>query len=104
MKTIVAIASQMKQDLGEAIAAEQIYSPAASDNDLMRCFEIGLAAPAFDFVRHMLLFAEVMALMRLWDDNTEQVHSILTLADRLSDDDLVTKLVERERNALQDIR
>jgi len=52
----------------------------------------------------MLLFTEVMALMRLWDDNTEQVHSILTLADRLSDDDLVTKLVERERNALQDIR
>jgi hypothetical protein len=69
----------------------------------MKCFEAGLAPPAFEFLRHMLLLSEVLALMRLWDD-TDGVHSIPALANRLSGAALIAKLVERERHLQEDIR
>lgn len=94
MHTIVAIAEQMKQDITIAIAADQMFRPAASDNKLIKCFDnVGLAATAFYFLRHMLLSSQVMALMRLWDDDDSgKVHSISALVNQLSDDALVGKV------------
>ena len=96
MKKSIAIAEQLKSDLTIVIALEQLFTPATSDHGLMRCFEAGWAAPAFDFLRHQLLLCEVMALSRLWDDNTGRVraYSIPALAERMSDPDTVAELVE----------
>jgi hypothetical protein len=98
MQKILDVAERVKKDLTMVIAARQVFRPAASDNELIRCFNIGYASDAFNLVRHSLLFFQVMALMRLWD-NRRDVHSILTLARLLSDGKLVAKLVERERQA-----
>ena len=73
MHEIIALAERLKSDVTIAIAVEQLFSPAASDKQLMQSFEIGWAAPAFDFLRHQLLLSEVMALSRLWDDNTARI-------------------------------
>jgi PadR family transcriptional regulator PadR len=104
MRKILAVAERMKTDLVTAIAAEQVFRPAASDNQLIGCFNVGYAADAFNLVRHSLLFQQAMALMRLWDDTGKDVHSILTLEDLLSVAGLVAKLVERDRQATHDIR
>lgn len=100
---VIAFAQRMKQDLVMAIAAEQVFRPAASDNELIECFNIGFAGDAFNLVRHSLLFFQAMALMRLWDD-TRGVHSIPRLARLLRDGQLVAKLVARERQATHDTR
>jgi hypothetical protein len=104
MQKILDVAERIKQDLVKAIATEQVLRPAASDNELIGCFNIGFAGDAFDLVRHSILFFQVMALTRLWDDTEHDVRSILTLAGLLSDAGLVAKLVERERQATHDIR
>jgi hypothetical protein len=93
----------MKQDLTMAIAPEQVFRPAASDNELIKCFNIAFAGDAFNLVRHSLLFFQVMALMRLWDVRRD-VHSIPRLAHLLRDTGLVAKLVARERQATHDTR
>jgi hypothetical protein len=103
MQTIVAVAERMEQDLTMAIAAEQVFRPAASDNELIECFNIGFAGDAFNLVRHALLFYQAMALMRLWDARKD-VHSIPRLARLLSDAQQVAKLVARERQATHDTR
>jgi hypothetical protein len=84
-----ALGWQMKQELAAAIASDQVFRPAASDTELIECFKVGYAADAFNVVRNSLLFLQVMALMRLWDDIGKDVHSILTLDDLLSKSDLV---------------
>ena len=53
--------------------------PAAYDDQVIDCFNVGQAGDAFDLVRHAILLFEVMALMRLWDDTEDDVQSILTL-------------------------
>lgn len=103
MRKILVIAEKVKQDLIQAIAARQVVRAAASDTELIACFNIGQACNAFDLVRHSLLFFQLMALMRLWDTRSD-VHSIETLVRLLSDAKLVTKLVERERQALHDTK
>jgi hypothetical protein len=100
---IIDVAERMKRDLVMAIAAGHVLRPAASDNELIGCFNIGYASSAFDLMRHSLLFSQLMALMRLWD-TTKNVHSIEELVRLLSDADLVAKLVERERHASHDTR
>ena len=106
MKEIITLAEQLKSDLTIAIAAEQLFIPAASDKQLMQSFELGWAAPAFDFLRNQLLLSEVMALSRLWDDNTDRVnvYSIPALAGRLSETGVVAKMIARERQLVEDIR
>jgi hypothetical protein len=103
MQEITAAAERLKQDLIVAIAAEQIARPAASDCELIGCFNLAHASRAFDFVRHSVLFSLVMALTRLWDIRKD-VHSIPVLTRLLSDARLVTKLAERERDAPHDVR
>jgi AbiU2 len=103
MERVEAIAEQMITDLTIAIAAEQVFSPAASDVQVMKFFQRGLAGPAFDFVRHMLLLSEVMALMRLWDD-TDTVQSIPAFVSLMKDTDVVDKLAERERLLTEDTK
>jgi AbiU2 len=100
---VIAVAQRMKQDLTMAIAAEQVFRPAASDNELIQCFNIGFAGDAFNLVRHSLLFFQAMALMRLWDARKD-VHSIPRLARLFRDARPVSKLVARERQATHDIR
>jgi hypothetical protein len=103
MQNIIAVAERMKQDLTMAIAAEQVFRPAASDNELIKYFNIGFAGNAFNLVRHSLLFFQAMALMRLWDARKD-VQSIPRLAYLLRDTGLVAKLVARERQATHDTR
>jgi hypothetical protein len=98
---VTAVAESLKQNLETAIASGQVLRPAASDNELIGCFNIGYAGDAFNLVRHSLLFSQVMALMRLWD---EKNRSIPTLVRLLSKPGLVAKLVERERQASHDTR
>jgi AbiU2 len=100
---VIAVAERIKQNLVTAIAAGQVLRPAASDTELIGCFNIGCAGDAFNLVRHSLLFSQVMALMRLWDKRKD-VHSIPTLVRLLSKPGLVAKLVERERQASHDTR
>jgi AbiU2 len=101
---VIAVAERMKQDLSMAIAAGQVVFPAAFDEELIRSFNIGHATAAFELVRHSLLFYRVMALMRLWDDTRDDVRSILRLEGLLSDASLIQQLVDRERQATQDIK
>jgi hypothetical protein len=100
---VIAVVESLKQNLETAIAAAQVLRPAASDNELIGCFNIGYAGSAFNLVRHSLLFSQVMALMRLWDERKD-VHSIPTLVRLLSKLGLVAKLVEREQQASHDTR
>lgn len=102
MQTLTALAERLKQDLIAAIAAEQIVRPAASDNELISCFNVGRAGRAFDWVRHSVLFSLVLALTRLWDTRKD-VHSIQALVRLLSDTRVVNRLVERERNATNEV-
>jgi hypothetical protein len=101
MNPIEAIAEGLLADVTIAIAAQEVFSPAASDAELMKCFQLGLAGPAFDFVRHMVFLSEVMALMRLWDSK-RVVRSICTLANKLADVCVVDRLAERERVSTED--
>jgi hypothetical protein len=64
---VVTVAERTKQDLSMAIAAERVMRPAACDEQLINCFNIGFGGRAFDLIRHSLLFFQTMALMRLWD-------------------------------------
>jgi hypothetical protein len=100
---VIAVAERIKQDLVTAIAAGEILCPAASDNELIGCFNIGYAGDAFNLVRHSLLFSQVMALTRLWDKRKD-VHSIPTLVRLLSKSGVVAKLVQRERQASHDTK
>ena len=104
MQKLVDVAERITQNLRMAIAAEQIMRPAAYDGQLIDCFNVGQAGGAFDLVRHAILYFQVMALMRLWDDTGDDVRSILTLAHLLSDGGLIAKLVDRERRATHDTR
>jgi hypothetical protein len=79
---VITVAERIKQNLVTAIAAGQVLRPAASDKDLIECFNIGYAGDAFNLVRHSLLFFQVMALMRLWDERKD-VHSIPTRSSAL---------------------
>lgn len=103
MQNLQKTAETIKQNLSSAIAAEQIVRPSASDCALIDCFNIGWAAPAFDFLRHSLMFSEVMALMRLWDDRGD-VNSLPSVASRFLDATLIEALVARERVASTDIQ
>jgi len=100
---IVKVADRMKRDLIIAIACEQVVRPAASDLELIKCFNLGQAGLAFDLVRHSLLFSQVMALMRLWDKRSD-VHSISRLISLFGDASQVEKLITRERDAKHDLR
>jgi hypothetical protein len=104
MQEILDIAERMKQDLIMAIAAEQVFRPAAANNGLIQCFNVGYASDGFNLLRHSLLFLQVMALMRLWDDTGNNVRSIIKLEGLLSDAGSVAKLVLRERQAAHDLR
>ncbi len=102
LQKILDVAESIKQNLIKAIAAEQVVRPAASDNGLIGCFNLGYASNAFELVRHSLLFDQIMALTRIWDTTTN-VHSIKELVRLFRDGNLVEKLVERERRASHDI-
>jgi hypothetical protein len=103
MQILQKSAEIIKKNLSLAIATEQIVRPAALDCSLIECFNIGWAAPAFDVLRHSLMFSEVMALMRLWDDRGD-VNSLPSVASRFRDATLIEALVERERVATEDVR
>jgi predicted transcriptional regulator len=102
LQKIVDVAESIKRNLIKAIAAEQVVRPAASDDALIGCFNLGYATNAFELVRHSLLFDQIMALMRIWD-TTANVHSMNELVRLFRNGDLVDKLVERERRASHDI-
>jgi hypothetical protein len=100
---VIAVAERIKKELSMAIAADRVLRPAASDDQLINCFNVGFAGNAFNLVRHSLLFFQTLALMRLWDTRKD-VHSIPRLARLLGGDQLKAKLVARERQATHDTR
>jgi hypothetical protein len=101
--TVRSVAERLKEDLATAIAAEKVFRPAARDKELMAGFAVGYAGPAFDLLRHSILYMGVMALMRLWDNDTK-VYSIPTLARLLRDPGEVQQLTARERAAVHETK
>lgn len=103
MHDILAVAERIKQDLTKAIAAARVVRAAVCDDELVACFNVGFACDAFDLIRHSLLFFQLITLVRLWDDRKD-VYSIEALFRLFSNVEVKKRLVERERQALHDIR